>query len=305
MNSMLTDNKVILGLMRLNKLDVSGLENLIKGAIDLGIKYFDISDIYGRGECERKLGEVLKKCPELRSQMIIQTKCGLVKRDVEGISLFDLSYSHIKEACEASLKRMNLSYIDYYLLHRPDILMEPEEINQAIKELVKEKKIGHFGVSNFSPSAIEYLQTELKVPVEVNQVQLGIAHLNMVAQEMNMNLENSESVSHDNGLFFFLKRNDIALQCWSPYQYGFFEGTIFNSEKYQELNVALETIANKYGVSKCAIATAFLFRLGKNIQVITGSTSLEHIKETLDGSKINLSREEFYFLYRKAGYMLP
>jgi predicted oxidoreductase len=305
MEKSLIDNKVILGLMRIRDLSVDDVENLIKGSIKMGIHFFDISDIYGRGDCESKLGEVLKRNPSLRQEMIIQTKGGIRKENNDTITLYDLSYQHIKEACYASLKRLNIDYIDYYLLHRPDILFDAKDTAKAINELYHEGKIKHFGVSNFPKEAIEYLKPYLEIEIEVNQLQLGLGHLNLISQPMNLNVDNNEGISHDSDLYYYLKKNDIVLQCWSPFQYGFFKGSIFDNPNLNGTNHLLEILGEKYHVSKCAIATAFLLKLGENIVVITGSTSLSHIKEAYDGMSVNLTKIEWYDLYKSTGNMLP
>lgn len=305
MENKLATNKIILGLMRLKNVTIEELEELIKESIDLGITYFDLSDIYGRGESEEKFGEVMKRNPSLRNKIIIQTKCGIIKNDNEGYALYDLSYEHIIEACNASLKRLNIDYLDVLLLHRPDILMDSKEINKAIKQLFDEGKIKHFGVSNFSSTAIEYLRKDMQIPVEIDQLQLGLGSLNLIKQEMNINLTNEESISRDNGTYFYLKKNNMLLQTWSPYQVGFFGGSIFKDEKYKKTNKLLEDLAKKYNTSPCAIATSFLLMLGENIQVITGSTNIEHVKQSYDGTKIKLTKIEWYKLYCSTGNMLP
>jgi Predicted oxidoreductase len=305
MNKDLQNNKIILGLMRTRDLSVDEEYTLIKGAIDLGIHFFDISDIYGRGSCESLLGEVIKLHPELRKEMLIQSKCGIIKRDLDHVVYYDLSYEHIKQACYDSLKRMNLEYLDYYLLHRPDVTFDAKEVARAFKELYEEGKVKHFGVSNFPSEAIEYLKTETSIPLEINQLQLGLGQLSMLDEVINMNVVNNEGISRTNEIFYYLKHHKMTLQVWSPYQIGFFNGTLFNNSSYANTNALLDTLAKKYNVSSCAIATSFLFTLGDNVEVITGSTNLSHIKESFDGVKIKLTKEEWYSLYVSTGHNLP
>jgi predicted oxidoreductase len=305
MNKELSQNKIILGLMRTRDLSTDEEYKLIKGALDLGIHFFDISDIYSRGVAESNLGNVLKEHPELRKEMIIQSKCGIVKENNDTVVYYDLSYKHIKEACYASLKRMNLDYLDYYLLHRPDILLDAKEVAKAFKELYEEGKVKHFGVSNFPKEMIEYLKTETKLPIEVDQLQIGLGHLNMLDEVIDFNMDNNESISRTSEIFYYLKRNKMALQIWSPYQVGLFKGIIFNDPNYGKTNDLLNEIGAKYSVSACAIATAFLFSLGDNIEVLVGSTNLEHIKQSLDGLKVKLTKAEWYSLYLSTGHVLP
>lgn len=296
---------IIQGLMRLKGLSTEDLYNLITYDIEHGVNFFDISDIYNDGESEKLLGEVLKEYPELREKMFIQTKCGIVKDRENDITYFDLSYKHIIESVNASLKRMNLKYIDSLLLHRPDIFFDAEQVARAFATLSQEGKVLSFGVSNFPHEALKYLKDHTNIPITTNQLQFGLGHLDLVREVLNLNMNNEEGTEHTGELFFYMKRYNITLQCWSPYQVGFFNGTIFNDPNYKELNDYLEVLGEKYGVSKCAIATSFLLTLGNGIQVITGSTNTKHVQESIDGMKIKLTKPEWYTLYRKSGNLLP
>ncbi len=300
-------SKIIQGLMRLKNINEEELYELVKFDLSNGINFFDISDIYNDGECETKLGNVLKAHPELREKMIIQTKCGILKKIEEDVVYYDLSKEHIKEALKASLKRMNLTYVDYFLFHRPDIFFDAKEANETIKELMDEGLIKHFGVSNFNESLIEYIEKEETNPikVEVNQLQLGLAHLKMIESVFNFNTNFNDGTYKSGEIFFYLKRKNIDLQSWSPFQVGMFQGLIFNDPKYKEVNDYLEVLAKKYNTNKSAIIISFLLMLGENVYVINGSTNKEHIKEALEGIKIKLLKEEWYTLYRKSGSILP
>lgn len=299
------NHPIIQGLMRLKGMTKDELYELIKYDIDHGIHFFDISDIYNDGECESLLGEVLLEHPELREQMIIQTKCGIVKDRENDIVYYDLSYEHIIESVNASLKRMNIKYIDNFLLHRPDIFFNAEHVARAFATLSQEGKVLSFGVSNFPHETLKYLKDHTNIPITVNQLQLGLGHLDLVREVLNTNVNNEEGTEHTGELFFYMKRYNIVLQCWSPYQYGFFGGSIFTEPKMKECNEYMEVLAKKYNTSKCAIATAFLLALGNEIQVITGSTDIKHIQESIDGTKVKLTKAEWYTLYRKTGNLLP
>lgn len=300
-----SNHPIIQGLMRLKGMSADDLYNLIKYDLDHGVHFFDISDIYNDGECESLLGEVLTKHPELREQMIIQTKCGIVKDRENDIVYYDLSYDHIIESVNNSLKRMNIKYIDSFLLHRPDIFFSAPEVARAFATLSQEGKVLSFGVSNFPHEALKYLKDHTNIPISVNQLQLGLGHLNLLREVLNLNVNNEEGAEHTGELFFYMKRYNIVLQCWSPYQYGLFGGSIFDSPKYKECNEYLEVLAKKYKTSKCAIATSFLLALGNDIQVITGSTNPKHVQESIDGTKVRLTKGEWYTLYRKTGNLLP
>ena len=200
---------------------------------------------------------------------------------------------------------MNIKYIDSFLLHRPDIFFSAPEVARAFATLSQEGKVLSFGVSNFPHEALKYLKDHTNIPISVNQLQLGLGHLDLVREVLNLNVNNEEGAEHTGELFFYMKRYNIVLQCWSPYQYGLFGGSIFDSPKYKECNEYLEVLAKKYKTSKCAIATSFLLALGNDIQVITGSTNPKHVQESIDGTKVRLTKGDWYTLYRKTGNLLP
>lgn len=302
---MYDNSKIIQGLMRTKDLSVEELYELIKFDIDNGITFFDVADIYNDGDSERKIGEVIKLHPEIREKMFLQTKVGIVKDRENDVTLYDLSYEHIIDAVNKSLERLNVSYVDSLLLHRPDIFLDAKEIARAFSTLLEERKVKHFGVSNFPHEVIKFLTDQTNIPIEINQLQLGLGHLDLVREVLNCNVSNVEGTEHTGELFFYMKRYGIKLQCWSPYQYGFFNGSIFEVEEMKEANKYMEELAKKYGTNKCAIATAFILMLGENIQVVTGSTNKKHVLDAIDGTKVKLTKAEWYTLYRKTGNLLP
>lgn len=294
-------SRISLGLMRISEMNVDEVESLIEGSLAMGIYYFDIADIYGHTKCESLLGEVLTRHPSWREKMYIQTKVG-IRMDQVG---YDSSYEYILKAVEASLNRLKIKTLDSLLIHRPDILMSAEEVAKAVKELLKRGWIKDFGVSNFSSSEILYLQEELPVKIKYNQVQLGIGNTTMLDQTMYTNVPCSMVSKEQDDLLFFLKREKIVIQCWSPYQVDFFKGSIFDETKAPKIYPVLVKYAKKYQTSLCAIATAFLLKIDPNLWVITGSCDLKHIQESLDGEKINLSRADWYGMYKEVGNFLP
>lgn len=294
-------SRICLGLMRIAHLSVDEVENLLKESLALGINKIDIADIYGDKVCETLLGKVFKKNPDLRKQVYLQSKIGIQKWTCG----YDLSYDYIIEAVKGCLERLQTTYLDSLLLHRVDIFMDNEEVSKAIKYLQENGLIKDFGVSNFNTSEIKYLQKKLETKIKYNQVQLGLGNTTMIDQTMFTNVPQPLCNREPDDLFFFLKSEEIAIQCWSPYQFGFFQGSIFDSLKYPQINQVLEKYADKYQTSKCAIATAFLLKLDKNLVVITGSTEIKHIKESLDGESINLSKEDWYRIYQETGHLLP
>ncbi len=293
-------SRIILGLMRIDQMKVEEVEALVLDAINEGITFFDLADIYGSTKCETLFGEVIKRHKEIRNKIYIQTKIGIIPGHG-----YDLSYEYIIKSAKESIKRLNVTYLDSLLLHRPDIFMDAEEVTKAVEYLQKEGLIKDFGVSNFTQSEIEYLQKYLKTPIKYNQVQLGIGNTTMLDQVMYTNIPSNLVSKEADSLYFFLKKENIIVQCWSPYLYGFFEGSIFDENKYPLINQVLAEYANKYHTSKCGIATAFLLVLNKTIMVISGSTNINHLKEALDGEKINLSKKDWYDIYHRIGKMLP
>ena len=299
----MAQSRIVQGLMRLDNIDEERLYDLIVFDLDKGINRFDLADIYMGGEAERKLGNVLKSHPELRERLFIQSKGSIRIGDNGGY--YDLSYKHIKEAVDASLARLGVDCLDSFLLHRPDIFFDAKEVSLAIEELLKENKIKHFGVSNFSKEEIEYLANSLNFPIEINQVQLGIGHTLLIDEALSFNMDDNLGSNKSGDTYFYMKRKGIALQAWSPYGVGFFEGSIFDAARYPQYDYALSKMADKYGVSKCAIATSFVLSLSKDITLITGSTDPSHIEEALEGERVNLSKEDWYTLYKDSGHRLP
>ena len=290
---------VAVGCMRITDAKVPAAE-LISTALDLGIDFFDHADIYGGGKCEEVFGGYLAASPSLRNKITIQTKCGIRR------GYYDFSKRHIISSVEGSLKRLRTDYIDILLLHRPDALMEPEEVAEAFSELERDGKVRFFGVSNHNPMQIELLKTAVSQPIIVNQLQFSIPESGLVASGLNVNMKNPESVMHDGGALEYMRIKGITMQAWSPFQGGFFEGPfVGNREKYPELNKKLDELAKKYGVTPTAIASAWILRHPAKIQLISGSVSPDRIKEIARGADIELSREDWYALYLAAGYRLP
>lgn len=275
-------------------------DRVIGTALDLGIDFFDHADIYGGGRCEEVFGDWLAAHPSMRDQITIQTKCGIRK------GCYDFSKQHILEAVEGSLKRLRTDHADVLLLHRPDTLMEPEEVAAAFDELEQSGKVRYFGVSNHNPMQIELLKTAVKQPIVANQLQFSLPECGLVTAGLNVNMKNEESVMHDGSALEYLRLKGITLQAWSPFQGGFFRGPfIGDRDKYPALNEKLDEIAQKYGASPTAVAAAWILRHPASIQLISGSVSPERIREIADGAAIELTREDWYALYLAAGFRLP
>jgi predicted oxidoreductase len=267
--------------------------------MEQGITYFDHADIYGDGKSEELFGQAVKNLGLKRDEIILQTKCGIRK------GLFDFSKEHIISSVEKSLKRLQTDYVDVLLLHRPDTLVEPEEVAKAFDTLHQSGKVKYFGVSNHNPYQIELLQKFLKHKILINQMQFGIMHTVMIDAGINVNMYNNDSVMRDGGTLDYCRLKDITIQAWSPYQYGFFEGVFLDNEKFSTLNNVIDRIAKEKGVSNVAIATAWILRHPAKMQVVVGTMNKERLKAIAKASNIELSREEWYEIYTAAGHVLP
>ena len=293
-------SQVALGCMRICNMTDKEADRYLAEAVELGINYFDHADIYGRGKCEEVFGAALKRNPTLRDKIYIQTKCSIVPG-----SMYDFSKEHIISAVDGSLKRLGIDKIDVLLLHRPDLLMEPAEVAEAFDELQAKGKVDAFGVSNHSPMQIELLPKEVKQKLAINQMQLSITNANMIASGANVNLPCEDGVNYDGYLRDYCRLKGITIQPWSPLQYGFIAGSFLTNEKYEKLNATIEELSEKYGITPTGMAIAWLIRLPENMQPIVGSTNPERIKAVAEAADVTISREDWYRIYREAGYRLP
>ncbi len=294
----LTVPTVAVGCMRIGDMKEKEIRAFIDTAMEKGANFFDHADIYGGGKCEEVFGKAVPA--SLREKMIIQTKCGIVPG-----KMFDFSYEHIVSSVEGSLKRLGTDYIDVLLLHRPDALMEPEEVARAFSELKATGKVRHFGVSNQNPYQMELLQSQLDMPLCANQLQFGIMHAPMIQSGINVNMYNDSGVNRDGGVLDYCRLNKITIQPWSPMQYGFFEGCFINNRKFPRLNKKLRELAEKYSVSETAIAFAWILRHPAKMMPVTGTTNLTRLSDCLAATDIKLTREEWYEIYKAAGNILP
>ncbi|NBJ94377.1 aldo/keto reductase [Parablautia muri] len=288
-----------LGCMRLTGLENSKtVRELIDVSMEAGINFFDHADIYAGGEAEAEFGKVLT--PKLRSQMVIQTKCAIRP----GIC-YDFSKEHILKSVDGSLQRLNTEYIDILLLHRPDALMEPEEVAEAFSALKKAGKVRCFGVSNHNPMQMELLNSCLEEPLCVNQIQFSVAHCPTIDGGLNVNIHNDAGCNRDGSVIEYCRLKKMTIQAWSPFQYGMFEGVFIGNEKFPELNAVMNRLAKKYQVTPNAIAVAWIMRHPANIQTIVGSTSAKRVQDICKASDVCLTRDEWYEMYLSAGKLLP
>lgn len=235
----------------------------------------------------------------MRDRLMIQAKCGIRN------GFFDFSKEHIVSSVENSLKRLQTDYVDVLLLHRPDTLMEPEEVAEAFDDLERRGLVKHFGVSNQNPLQIELLKKNVKQPLLFNQLQLSIMVTGMIDAGFNVNMTNSGSVVHDGGILEYSRLHDMTIQPWSPFQYGFFEGVFLGNEKFPKVNEVINRLAAEKEVTDTAIATAWLLRHPAKMQPIVGTTNTARLLDIAKASSITLSREEWYEIYRAAGNVLP
>ena len=299
-NTDMTASQLILGCMRINESGKNPVET-IQTAYDHGINFFDHADIYGDGECETIFSKALKETSISRSDIYLQSKVGIKP----GIA-FEFSKQHIIEAVEGSLKRLDTDYLDALLLHRPDTLVEPEEVAEAFSQLEKAGKVRAFGVSNQNPGQIELLKTAVKQPLNINQLQFGLKHTGMIDAGINVNMENQAGLVRDGGILEYSRIHDMTIQAWSPFQYGFFEGVfVGNDEKFPELNARLLELAEQYKVTPSGIAVAFINRHPAKFQTVLGTMTPSRIIEATEAADIVLTREEWYSLYMAAGNILP
>ena len=295
---------VTLGVMRIQQMTDDAVRELVRTARDAGIDFFDHADIYGDElhGCERRFAEALQLTPAERDEITIQTKCGIVKEPWG----FDFSYEHIMSSVEGSLRALDTDRIDVLLLHRPDALVEPDEVARAFDELAASGKVLHFGVSNHTPGQIDLLKKSVAQPIVANQLQLSITHAPTVAQGLAANMQGVEqSTSLDLGIVDYCRLHDITIQAWSPFQAGFFTGVFLDSPEYPELNAAIDRLAAKYDVPAIAIATAWITRHPADMQVVLGTTTPSRVAAAAQGSDVPLTRSEWYELVQTAGYRVP
>lgn len=298
-NSNLSVSEIGLGCMRISDMDPSGVEKLYNTAIEQGINFFDHADIYGGGKSEEVFAKAVNLTPQKREKIIIQSKCGIRK------GFYDFSKEYILSSVDGILNRLNTEYLDVLLLHRPDALMEPEEVAEAFDKLYKSGKVKYFGVSNQNTMQIELLKKYMGDTIIVNQLQFSIMHTGIIDNGLTVNMKADNSIDRNGGILDYCRLNNITIQAWSPYQYGMFEGVFIDNPKFPELNKVLEEISQKYGVSKTAIATAWIARHPAKIQTIVGTTNADRLKDICTSLSFILSREEWYKIYLSAGNILP
>ncbi|HGC6939456.1 TPA: aldo/keto reductase family oxidoreductase [Streptococcus agalactiae] len=291
--------RIALGCMRMSDLEGKQAVEVVGTALDLGINFFDHADIYGGGLSELRFRDAIKHLNVNRDKMIIQSKCGIRE------GYFDFSKEYILSSVDGILERLGTEYLDFLILHRPDVLVEPEEVAEAFTKLRAEGKVKHFGVSNQNRFQMELLQSYLDEPLAVNQLQLSPAHTPMFDAGLNVNMLNKASIEHDDGIVDYCRLKRVTIQAWSPFQIDLSRGLFVNHPDYKELNETIAKLAKNYNVSSEAIVIAWILRHPAQIQAIVGSMNPSRLKAIDKANDIALTREEWYDIYRSAGNILP
>ena len=291
---------IVVGCMGLNKLDGEGVRAFLSASLDAGLYFFDHADIYGGGECESLFGEAMARLGVARDAYVLQSKCGIVPG-----KMYDFSEEHILASVDGSLRRLRTDRLDFLLLHRPDALMRPEEVAAAFDKLAASGKVLRFGVSNMHPYQIELLQSCVRRPLCVNQLQFSPAHAGMITAGLEANMRTEGAASHDGYVLDYCRLHGIAIQAWSPLRYGLLEGVYLDDPRFASLNACLARIAGERGVAKSAIVAAWILRHPAAMQVVTGTSNARRLLEMAEGAQIELSRAEWYEIYLSAGNRLP
>ena len=295
-------SEIVLGMMRIEDKSVKEVEELVETALSVGINAFDLADIYGRGRCEELLGLVLKNRPDLREEMWIQSKCGI---RIEEFTYFDFSKDYIIKSVDGILQRLKIDHLDSLLLHRPDALMESDQVAEAFDLLYKQGKVRNFGVSNQNPMMMELLKKDVKQPLAVNQLQLSAAFTPGFESGFHVNMEDSQAAMRDGSIFEYCKLHDVVIKAWSVLQFGYFKGNFVGNEKFQALNQVLDRLAIKYGVTSSTIAISWILRYPAKMQAVVGTTNPKHLREVSQAANFSLTRKEWYEIYLAAGNNLP
>lgn len=293
-------NRILIGCMRFGGFSRDAMNGFIHQAQDAGLLAYDHADIYADGQSERIFGEAFSDDKSLkRENFFIQSKCGIRK------GFYDLSKDYILESVDGILSRLKIDYLDALLLHRPDALVEPEEVSAAFDQLEKQGKVKSFGVSNFNSLQIELLKKYVKQPLKYNQLQFGLATAGMISQGMEVNMNTTGSLMHDASILDYCRLNDITIQAWSPFQKPGWKGPFINDGEYGELNRVLYEMAQAKGATPTQLAAAWILRHPARMQLISGTTNFDRLKEISSAANLRLSREEWYKLYLGAGNILP
>lgn len=293
--------RVALGCWRMDALNDAEAKTVVETAMRNGINFFDHADIYGGGVSEERFGNVWKDVCGKREDIILQSKAGIFADD----GYYDFSKAHILEAVDGSLKRLKTEYLDILLLHRPDTLFEPEQVAEAFDQLERQGKVRHFGVSNQNPTQIDLLKKCVTQDIVFNQMQFSVKHTGLIDAGLAVNNYFDSAIVRDGGALEYCRLHDIALQAWSPFQYGFFEGVYLDNPKFPELNKELDRIAAEQNVTGGAVAAAWILRHPAFAQCIVGTMNPARLETLSKATDVTLTTKEWYGIYKAAGNMIP
>ncbi|WP_374019297.1 aldo/keto reductase [Paenibacillus thiaminolyticus] len=280
----------------------------VEAALEAGINMFDHADIYTRGKAEQVFGQVLKERPELRERIVLQSKCGIRFADNGIPGRYDFSKEHILRSVDGSLQRLGVEYLDILLFHRPDPLMEPEEVAEAISALKSAGKVRAFGVSNMSAGQIRLLQAYSKEPFIVNQLEMSLAKIGWLDQGVHVNQNAAKEDIFPEGTLEYCRLENIQIQAWGPLAQGVFSGRDLSDQpaSIRETAELVQAMANEKGTTPEAIILAWLMRHPAGIQPVIGTANPERIRACGEAVNITLTREEWYTLYVSSrGRALP
>lgn len=268
----------------------------VRSALDAGINFFDHADIYCYGKSEEAFAELWKDSPHLRQEIYIQTKCGI--RFAPPLHRFDFSYEHIIASVEKSLKRLQTDHLDVLLLHRPDPLVEPEEVARAFDELKNAGKVRWFGVSNHTAAQMDLLRKYLNQPIVTNQVEFNVIHTQLLDEGMVFN-QNNPRLTRNEDTIEYCRQHNISLQAWAPLANGWVTGNPReNAPKHFSATAELVAqMAAEKGVSPEAIIIAWILRHPARIQPLPGTTNPKRIQAVSEAAHVCLTREEWYRLF--------
>lgn len=288
-----------IGCMRMADRSVEEVQAVVDRSMELGLNFFDHADIYGAGKSEEIFAAAVKKSGWTRDTFTLQSKVGI------GQNMFDFSKEHIIKSVEGILGRLETDYLDVLLLHRPDALMEPEEVAAAFAQLEEQGKVSHFGVSNQNQMQMELLKKTVDQPLITNQLQFGLMHTPLIDAGLRVNMVDEKAVASEAGLLDYCRLHNLTVQAWSPLMYGFFEGVFIGDARFPEVNALLSRLADKYEEDEAAIAIAWILRHPAKMQPMIGSMTPKRIQAMAEAASITLTRKEWYELYLAAGNSLP
>lgn len=297
-------SRIGFGCMRLPADRAAALQ-CIRTALDEGINFFDHADVYGRGQREETFSALWREAPGLRAKVYVQSKCGVcMAGDPRPTSpkRYDFSYSHIIEAVEGSLRRLKTDYLDILLLHRPDPLVEPEEVARAFTELETAGKVRHFGVSNHTGAQIDLLRSAVRQPLVVNQMQVSLLHNTLINAGVITNQDLPPAPVRGEGTLEYCRLHGITIQPWGPLATGWLTGRPGQppDERAAAGSAMVETVAREHRCSKETILIAWLLRHPARMQPIIGTMNMERIRACCAADGLELTREEWYRLFNAA-----